>query len=105
MKYLIIARAKANPPPLCSEHLVFLLNAAKQWVQQERQCGTLDAAYSFISGGGVAILNGDSHEQVVAKLLSYSLYSAFDWDIFPLVDIDVSYKLAIDSLERMLSPV
>lgn len=48
--------------------------------------GTLDFSYQCVGGGGVAVANADTAEDLLRAMWSYPLYSQFEWHVEPLVE-------------------
>ena len=88
MKYLIIAKPGTTQIPI--EQGAVLLQAGLSWIKAKLADGTLDFTYNVIGGGGIAISNADSAEQILANLLEYPLYPFFTWEVTPLLDMEDS---------------
>ena len=88
MKYLVIAKTGTTPiPPDQGEKL---LQASKAWIEAKIADGSIDVSYNFFGGGGFAISNSDSHEEVLENLLSYPMYPFFVWEVKPILDFEES---------------
>ena len=79
MKYLVMA----TPLPIPIPPELFV--EARDWIGERIGDGRFDCVYMFLGGGGVAIRNAESHEEVYEELLAYALYGFFEWSIAPLV--------------------
>ena len=60
----------------------------------------LVAAFGFVGGGGIGILEVASHEEVWELVYVYPLYSAFRWEVEPLVDAAHLFGRGIALLEQ-----
>ena len=60
--------------------------------------GTFDCAYAFFGGGGLAIVNADSHDEVYKNLLNYPMYGSFQWEVKPLLDWNKTFETVLDML-------
>jgi len=93
MKFLITSRAKPGAQrPLDYKKVA---QEAADAINQALTDGVFDCVYQRIGGGGVAIANFDSAEDLFAALVTYPLYSLFDWQVEPLVDAHFSFQLSI----------
>lgn len=101
MKYLITAKPGLTPIPI--EQGAQLLQASKVWMQEKINDGTIDFVYNLFGGGGIALSNADSNEEVLANLLEYPLYAFFTWEVNPLLDFDVSLDQFVAFYENMAS--
>jgi hypothetical protein len=98
VKHLIITTPRGNLPPDVAGPL---FSAAKQWMSARRADGTLDVVHAFPAGGGVAIANSSSHEELMERIRGFPLFAFVEWDIRPLVDIDQSFDSAIQMFKKM----
>lgn len=101
MKYLIVAKPGTTQIPI--EQGAVLLQAGLSWIKAKLADGTLDSTYNVIGGGGIAISNADSAEQILANLLEYPLYPFFTWEVTPLLDLDSSLNKYIEYYKRLAS--
>lgn len=101
MKYLVIAKPGQTPIPM--EQGVQLLKAAKGWMQGVVADGSVESNYNFFGGGGFAVSNADSHEQLLARLLEYPLYAFFTWEVQPILEFDESLEGYIAFYEKITS--
>jgi len=100
MKYFVLA--KRNTVPLPIEQAAGMYQAAKQWVKAQLANGRFDGHYIFSElGGGFAITNADSHEEVTDSLLEYPLYPFFNWEVKPLSDWSHSYDKLAELFQRI----
>jgi len=99
MKYLVIAKPGAIPiPPEQGEKL---LQASKEWINGKLTDGSIDVTYNFFGGGGFAITNSDSHENVLKELLGYPMYPFFQWEVTPILDQEESFNQYIAFYQKM----
>ncbi|MFN2219541.1 MAG: hypothetical protein ACK2UA_13115 [Anaerolineae bacterium] len=89
MKYLIMATPL--PIPIPPE----LFQAARDWIAVRMADRRFDCVYMFLGGGGVAIRNAASHEEVYEELLAYPLYGFFEWAIEPLVGWEQGFEIIL----------
>jgi hypothetical protein len=88
MKYMITATPgpQSAPPKMGAA----LMKAAKTYIESKLADGTFDSVHLFFGGGGIAIGNSDSHEQMLADMLDYPLYPFFNWEVEPLLELSES---------------
>jgi hypothetical protein len=101
MKYLIVAKPGTTQIPI--EQGAVLLQAGLAWIKSKLADGSLDSTYNIIGGGGIAIGNADSAEQLLADLLEYPLYPFFTWQVTPLLDLDSSIDKYTEYYKRLAS--
>lgn len=89
--------------PIPPDQGAVLLQAGKDWIKAKLADGTLDCVYNFFGGGGIAIGNAESHEDVLRDLLEYPLYPFFTWEVKPLLDMDGSLNQYIEFYKRLAS--
>jgi hypothetical protein len=87
MKYLVMATPL--PIPIPPE----LFEEARHWIGERIADRRFDCVYMLLGGGGVAIRNAESHEEVYEELLAYPLYGFFEWTIEPLVDWEHAFAV------------
>jgi hypothetical protein len=68
------------------ENIPDLFQQTRKWLQEGLDNTTLDCVYNLPAGGGVAIINADSHEVLTALLSSYPLQPWVQYDVHPLSD-------------------
>ncbi len=95
MKFLVFARPRpvANLP----ENAV-IFQQTIDWINAGLADGTLDCAYNLPAGGGVAIINSDSHETLTEVLSSYPLQPWVGYEVYPLSDVRHVFDLTIKAL-------
>jgi hypothetical protein len=84
MKFLILGKPRAGAHPV--EDRAAANKAAKAMLEKLLEDGTLDCSYQLVGGGGVAIGNADTAEDLLRVLWSYPLFSQFEWHVEPLVE-------------------
>ena len=93
MKYIVISKPGGNPVP--PDQLADAYKASQAYGNKLLEDGTFDCAYAFFEGGGFAIVNADSPDQVYHYLLNYPMFSSFLWDVKPLLDWDKTFESAL----------
>jgi hypothetical protein len=88
MKYLVTANPGLTPIPI--EQGSNILKSSKAWIEAKLGDGSIDVTYNYFGGGGFAIVNAESHEQVLGNILEYPMYAFFVWDVKPLLDFSDS---------------
>jgi muconolactone delta-isomerase len=87
MKYLLTMRRRdgAQVPP---DALAGMLLAQRDWLQEHESDGTFDAVYTFAQGGGgIAIANIESAEQLTELVTSSPLFGTSNIEVQPLAEI------------------
>ena len=74
------------------------LEESKKWVHKGLKNKTLDNAFSFPNGGGLFILEAESNEELMERLLSFPLRHLSHFDIQPLADFEDATNMVIASL-------
>jgi len=77
-----------------------LFQVARDWTAERMEGRAFDCVYMFLGGGGVAIRNAASHEEVFQELLSYPLYGFFEWSVEPLVGWEQGYEIILSRREQ-----
>ena len=98
MKFVIWTTPRGNLPPEAAEPL---FQAAKQWLADKKNDGTIDVTHGFPEGGGLSIANASSHEELMSTIRAFPLFPFVDWDIRPLVDINESMDSAVAMFRQM----
>ncbi len=78
-----------------------LFRAGKQWLEAKQADGTIESIYSFPAGGGVTVVNADSHEELMNVIRDFPLFPFLDWDVRPLVETSDSFDSAIAMFDKM----
>ena len=94
MKFLVTATPRRLQLPPAG-----LIDASKAWLNARLADKTMDCCYAFITGGGVAVMNGDSAEAITTALMEYPAFIANDWNVQPLCDINHS----LDQVNAMVT--
>ena len=84
MKYLLQFTPNGSVPPV--EDRVPTSKAAAAYIAELQNKGTLEAAYAFVAGGGIGIMEVASHEELWEIVFAYPLFTSFQWHVEPLVD-------------------
>ncbi len=86
MKFLVIARLRigANIP---EENVPTLFQETREWFNECLANKTFDCVYNLPAGGGVAIVNTDSHELLTEILSAYPLQPWIQYEVHPLSDV------------------
>ncbi|MBK5107761.1 MAG: hypothetical protein JJE12_06500 [Anaerolineales bacterium] len=90
MKFLITGLPGSTPIP--REQGAELLQAGLVWIKSKLADGTIDSHYNIFGGGGLAIVNAGSHEQLLEEILAYPLYPFFTWEVQPLLDFENAHQ-------------
>lgn len=98
MKYFIMATPL--PIPMPPDQAAELYRATRDWIAERIDDRRFDCVHMFMGGGGVAIRNAESHEEVYNELLAYPLYRFFDWSVEPLVDWEHGFGTILSGYER-----
>jgi len=88
MKFLVLTKRRPNPLP------VEAMEPARKWVQTRLANKTLDCCYGLVTGGGVSIVNADSHESLMKTLMEYPVARYVDFEIHALCDIEALFEEA-----------
>ena len=62
------------------------------WIDARLKDKTADCTYGFVTGGGIAIINADSHEAVTKLLTSYPGYPFVEMKVEALCDIHAALE-------------
>jgi muconolactone delta-isomerase len=98
MKFLITTKSRIghNAHKPADPQAVF--QAAHAWNRSRIDDGTLDCVYGHLDGrGGASIANAESHEQLLSMIRSSPMYHYMDYEIQPLCDLELLWKLQIDA--------
>src|SRR3977135_4451406 len=87
MKSLVIMRRR-DGVPIPPDVVAGMLLAHRDWVQENLADGTFDAAYTFAQGGGgIAIVNAESGEDVHRIVTGSPLFGLSNIELQPVADI------------------
>jgi hypothetical protein len=100
MKFLVIT-ARRQQTHTSPEVMADVLSLQRQWIHDRVDEGTIETIYGFPYGGGVAVVNADSGDELTSLLMGSPGYMTLDWEIRPLGDIDVVLANAIETFERV----
>ena len=96
MKFLVFARLRMGAT--FPEDALIIFQQTIDWINVRLTDGTFDCAYNLPAGGGVAIVNADSHETLTDVLSAYPLQPWVQYDVYPLSDIKHAFDLTIKAL-------
>jgi muconolactone delta-isomerase len=100
MKSLVIMRRR-DGVPIPPDVVAGMLLAHRDWVQENLADGTFDAAYTFAQGGGgIAIVNAESGEDVHRIVTGSPLFGLSNIELQPLADI-TALEDAANALRRV----
>ena len=99
MKYFVMGKPGITPMP--PEQLVGLNQAAKAWMEERFEDGSVECHYVFPDGGGFSVANMESHEALLDTLLDYPLYPIMDWEIKVLCEWDHGYDKFIEFWRKL----
>jgi len=80
LKYYVSAIPGAMPPS--PEQF----DASLNWLDHKVSDGTFDSIFGFIEGGGFAVVNADSHHDILELMTDYPLFGMVTWDVRPLLE-------------------
>jgi hypothetical protein len=93
MKFLILGKPRSGAP--APEDREAANQASKAALEKWLADGTLDCSYQRVGGGGVAIANADTAEELLQAMWSYPLYAQFEWQVEPLVESVKAFELLL----------
>jgi len=101
MKYLIISKPISKPvgTPMSPDKAREAFKASQAYGNKFLEDGTHDCIYAFLGGGGFAITNADSADEVYKHLLNYPMYSSYIWEVKPLLDWNKTFDTVINTIE------
>jgi len=97
MKFLIVA--KPGGAPLAPEKAFETYQAAQAYGNKFLEDGTHDCSYAFFGGGGMAITNADSADDVYKNLIKYPMFPNFQWEVKPLLDWNKTFNSILDTFK------
>ena len=92
MKFLVFARYRIG---VTIPQSADLFRQTKDWLEARLADGTMDCLYNLPAGGGVGIINADSHEALTEILGAYPLQPLVGYEVHPLSDFKQVFDLAI----------
>ncbi len=96
MKFLVVAEPREGVQ--APENYRELIQATTKWFEAKLADGSVDCVYQTVDGGGLAIVNVDSHEALWKQLMSYPLGMLVNFRAEPLIDIQFTFKKILESL-------
>ena len=96
MKFLVFARLRTGAT--FPDSALSLFQQTIEWIGARLTDGTFDCAYNLPAGGGVAIVNADSHEILTDVLSAYPLQPWIQYEVHPLSDVKHAFELTIKAL-------
>lgn len=96
MKFLVFARLRIGAT--WPDDVLTLFQQTTDWIDVRLTDGSFDCAYNLPAGGGVAIVNADSHETLTELLSAYPLQPWVQYEVHPLSDIKHAFDLTIKAL-------
>jgi muconolactone delta-isomerase len=102
MKHLVTFKRR-DVAPVPPETVARLLSAQRDWFREKTADGTIDAGYGFAQGGGgVAILNAETGEELNDIIHSAPVFALTDTTVQPLAELEVTLTNAVESIERAI---
>jgi hypothetical protein len=98
MKYLVVSRR--STPAAEHQSQIRFLETANNWVNNRMKDGTVEAAYSFATGGGFFIINAESNEELMQILVDFPLRPLAELDIDPITEFTKATKITIDAIRK-----
>ncbi len=99
MKFIITGLLGRAPIP--PQNAETLFQGARQWFDTRTASGKVDCHYVFPEGGGFAITNANSIEEVLSSLVDYPLYPFMTWEVKPLCDWKHAYDKYIELYKKL----
>lgn len=97
MKFLVIGSNKTGGPQ--PDDPVELNREVARWIGEQLSSKAFDCAYYVVPDRGVAIVNADSHEDLLALLRAWPAYPYMNFEVSPLADL----RFGVDNnYERLL---
>lgn len=97
MKFLVVA--KPGGQPLAPEKAQEAYKAAHAYGNKYLEDGTYDCLYAFFGGGGFAITNAESADEVYRILIQYPMYPNFEWKVTPLLDWNKTFESVFNTFQ------
>src|SRR5712692_863657 len=100
LKYLVTVKRR-DSVPFPPEAIAGILAGQRDFIREKITDGTFDAAYGFPQGGGgIAIVNADSAEELSDILTSSPVFAIAEQTVLPLAEIDVTLGNSIQAMQR-----
>ena len=84
-----LVHAALGPVQPTSDEVEGTVRAAQEWVRNEDR---VELAYTYPEGGGCAIINADSQEELQALLISNPATGFLRYTVQPMVDFDTGME-------------
>ncbi len=97
MKFLVVAEPREGVQ--APENYRELIQATIKWFETKLADGSIDCVYQTIDGGGLAIVNADSHEALWEQIMSYPLGLLVNFGAEPLIDIHFTFKKTLELMK------
>jgi hypothetical protein len=102
MKYLIMTHPEGSvavEPKTAAE----IWKSARSWMQKMSTKGVIESHFAFPEGGGFAIMNADSPEQVFDGVFSFPAHQWFRWEVRAICDWTHAYDKTIENYTKAAS--
>ena len=87
------------PPGMIAD----LLAAQKDWLNARIADGTVEVGYGIVGGGGIGVVNVESHEEMHEQLVSSPAFPITDYDVRALADLNTTMEAGIAALRQAAS--
>jgi muconolactone delta-isomerase len=101
MKFVVIVTPGDVPMP--PGMIADLLAAQKDWLNARIADGTVEVGYAIVGGGGIGVVNVDSHEEMHELLVSSPGFAIANYEVRPLADLDTTMDASIAALRQAAS--
>ena len=99
MKFLVLSRPRTDAP--VPRDALTLYQTAEEWLDSALKSGQIDCVYQRVGGGGVAIVNADTAEELWEGIASYPLTAQLEFQVEPLVDVRYAFNRVNEMLTRI----
>ena len=100
MKFLVTT-TRRQTAPMPPQAIAEILTAQRGWFDEHLADGTYDCAYAYAQGGGgVAIANAQTTEELNHILTGSPLWPIADFDVVPLTDVKIALENGARAIER-----
>jgi muconolactone delta-isomerase len=101
MKFLVTQRRR-DGVPVPPDAIAGLLRAQSEYLDEQMRNGTVDVAYGLPQGGGgLAIVNADSAEQLNEILVASPLFMVTNIEVQPLADVHATLAAGASAMSRI----
>ena len=97
MKYLVIVKPREAMAQTVSSAVS---QAHEEYLNRRLASGVADCTYSFVTGGGMSIVNAESHEHLAELPRQAPMYLFHERQIFPLCDFNMTIDMTLDLLRQ-----